>query len=148
MTPPTIAAHLTVLALLISATAAATVYTNYTVGGAAGWFFNATANNSVTNYSAWAATQTFNLGDFLSKPCPFPFDLFLLRTFHFGYSVDLSAKFLFGSCENEGKFKLVNNSKGSKSFSHSWIKIFKPDHIIPPLSGRTKRINSFFIFLF
>ncbi|OAY64994.1 hypothetical protein ACMD2_17702 [Ananas comosus] len=40
-------------------------YANHTVGGAAGWFFNATANASATNYSAWAATQSFYLGDYL-----------------------------------------------------------------------------------
>ncbi|KAF2315373.1 hypothetical protein GH714_038966 [Hevea brasiliensis] len=42
-----------------------TAYTNHTVGGNAGWFFNSTTNISAANYSSWAATQTFNLGDFL-----------------------------------------------------------------------------------
>ncbi|KAG0458228.1 hypothetical protein HPP92_023385 [Vanilla planifolia] len=40
-------------------------YTNHTVGGAAGWFFNETKNSSVANYNTWAATQSFYLGDFL-----------------------------------------------------------------------------------
>ncbi|KAK4269692.1 hypothetical protein QN277_022817 [Acacia crassicarpa] len=59
------AAVVTVFALFISATAAATVYTNHTVGGTNGWFFNATVNTSAANYSDWAANQTFNLGDYL-----------------------------------------------------------------------------------
>ncbi|KAK9273069.1 hypothetical protein L1049_017876 [Liquidambar formosana] len=53
-------ANLTVImALLIIATASHTVaaYTNHTVGGAAGWFFNSTTNTSATNYSSWAAAQ-------------------------------------------------------------------------------------------
>ncbi|XP_059651513.1 early nodulin-like protein 18 [Cornus florida] len=61
-------AYLTVMALLITAVASdtpATAYTNHTVGGTAGWFFNLSANSSATNYSSWAANQTFNLGDFL-----------------------------------------------------------------------------------
>lgn len=60
------------LAILINvaATAAAantpaTAYNNHTVGGAAGWFFNTTTNKTSTNYSAWAAAQTFNLGEYL-----------------------------------------------------------------------------------
>ncbi|PON85145.1 Phytocyanin domain containing protein [Trema orientale] len=60
----TIAVNLTVIAsLLMVSTAAA--YTNHTVGGNAGWFFNATTNTTAANYSSWAATQTFSLGDFL-----------------------------------------------------------------------------------
>lgn len=61
-------ANLVVTILLISAAASATpaaAYTNYTVGGPAGWFFNATTNTSSTDFSKWAANQTFNLGDFL-----------------------------------------------------------------------------------
>ncbi|XP_023000125.1 cucumber peeling cupredoxin-like [Cucurbita maxima] len=57
-----------VVAFLISAVVSQTppmAYTNHTVGGPAGWFFNATKNISATNYSSWAASQTFNLGDFL-----------------------------------------------------------------------------------
>lgn len=64
------AAFTAVVALLITAAASQTpptAYTNHTVGGPAGWFFNATNNISTTNYSSWAASQTFNLGDFLSK---------------------------------------------------------------------------------
>ncbi|OWM91607.1 uclacyanin-2-like isoform X1 [Punica granatum] len=48
---------------LLVATAAA--YTNHTVGGEPGWFFNATANTSSANFSDWAASQTFGLGDYL-----------------------------------------------------------------------------------
>ncbi|GAB4861871.1 hypothetical protein Ancab_037126 [Ancistrocladus abbreviatus] len=62
------AAYLTAIAVLVAAADAganAAAYTNHTVGGSAGWFFNVTTNTSSTNYSAWAATQTFNLGDFL-----------------------------------------------------------------------------------
>ncbi|KAK2415068.1 cucumber peeling cupredoxin [Trifolium repens] len=61
------ALYLTILALFttISAASAATSYKNYTVGGTAGWFFNSTTNTSATNYSSWASTQTFNLGDYL-----------------------------------------------------------------------------------
>ncbi|XP_061998953.1 early nodulin-like protein 18 [Rosa rugosa] len=43
----------------------ATKYINHTVGGPIGWFFNSTSNTSFTNYSSWAASQTFNLGDYL-----------------------------------------------------------------------------------
>lgn len=39
---------------------------NHTVGGAAGWYFNTTSNATSANYTAWAASQTFHLGDFLS----------------------------------------------------------------------------------
>lgn len=70
-------ANLTVMIALLIATATAasnapapgpvTGYTNHTVGGAVGWFFNSTTNTSATNYSVWAANQTFNLGDYLSK---------------------------------------------------------------------------------
>ncbi|GLT39498.1 hypothetical protein SLA2020_136850 [Shorea laevis] len=55
----------TAVALLISTAAAATEYTNYTVGGDAGWFFHTATNTSVINYTSWAANQTFNLGDYL-----------------------------------------------------------------------------------
>ncbi|KAI6702638.1 hypothetical protein NL676_011774 [Syzygium grande] len=54
--------------LLIAAAAsssAAAAYTNYTVGGNFGWFFNEATNATSGNYSAWAASQTFNLGDYL-----------------------------------------------------------------------------------
>nr|GMC82805.1 cucumber peeling cupredoxin-like [Ipomoea batatas] len=40
-------------------------YTNHTVGDGAGWFFNVTTEKTSADYSTWAATQTFNLGDFL-----------------------------------------------------------------------------------
>ncbi|GLU00511.1 hypothetical protein SLE2022_178750 [Rubroshorea leprosula] len=55
----------TAVALLISTAAAATEYTNHTVGGNAGWFFHSATNTSVTNYTSWAANQTFNIGDYL-----------------------------------------------------------------------------------
>lgn len=55
----------TAMALLMNVAAAATEYTNHTVGGDAGWVFNATTNTSATNFTAWAASQTFNLGDYL-----------------------------------------------------------------------------------
>ncbi|KAL5565369.1 hypothetical protein UlMin_028533 [Ulmus minor] len=61
-----------ILAILITVASAAdspppTAYLNHTVGGNSGWFFNATTNTPATNYSSWAANQTFNLGDYLSK---------------------------------------------------------------------------------
>ncbi|KAL0309165.1 UNVERIFIED_CONTAM: hypothetical protein Sradi_5858800 [Sesamum radiatum] len=56
---------LIVVALLINAAAAATSYSNHTVGGDAGWFFNSTTNMTSADYKAWAANQTFNLGDYL-----------------------------------------------------------------------------------
>ncbi|KAK7340145.1 hypothetical protein VNO77_20839 [Canavalia gladiata] len=62
---PSIAAYLTAFSLLITTAAAATGYQNHTVGGAAGWSFNSTTSTSATNYSSWAATQTFDLGDYL-----------------------------------------------------------------------------------
>ncbi|XP_030535479.1 cucumber peeling cupredoxin-like [Rhodamnia argentea] len=63
-------ANLTAIALCLliaasSSAAAAAGYTNYTVGGNSGWFFNEITNATSANYSAWAASQTFNLGDFL-----------------------------------------------------------------------------------
>ncbi|KAI8571913.1 hypothetical protein RHMOL_Rhmol01G0157300 [Rhododendron molle] len=62
-------AYLTLIALSIAAAAtpaAATTYTNYTVGGAAGWLFNKSTITCSANYSSWAANQTFDLGDYLS----------------------------------------------------------------------------------
>ncbi|XP_058222541.1 early nodulin-like protein 18 [Rhododendron vialii] len=59
-------AYLTLLALSIAAAVeSATTYTNHTVGGAAGWFFNDSSNTCSANYSSWAANQTFDLGDYL-----------------------------------------------------------------------------------
>ncbi|KAK1376274.1 cucumber peeling cupredoxin-like [Heracleum sosnowskyi] len=43
----------------------ASAYTNHTVGGAAGWFFNADTGTPAAKYSDWATNQTFNLGDYL-----------------------------------------------------------------------------------
>ncbi|KAH7577813.1 hypothetical protein ACOSP7_001136 [Xanthoceras sorbifolium] len=60
--------NLMVIALLITVAASdtpATAYTNHTVGGDAGWLFDAKTNKSTTNYTSWAANQTFNLGDYL-----------------------------------------------------------------------------------
>ncbi|GER46428.1 early nodulin-like protein [Striga asiatica] len=58
--------RLIVVALLISAAAATGgAYTNHTVGGAAGWLFNSATNETSADYRAWAANQTFNLGDYL-----------------------------------------------------------------------------------
>ncbi|XP_077247392.1 early nodulin-like protein 18 [Tasmannia lanceolata] len=59
-------AKLVPIALLIFAASAASAapslaYTNHTVE----WFFNPNTNATSTNYSAWASSQTFNLGDFL-----------------------------------------------------------------------------------
>ncbi|KAG4937098.1 hypothetical protein AAZX31_18G204600 [Glycine max] len=65
MAPP-IAAYITAFSLLITVVSAAeTGYHNHTVGGAAGWSFNSTTNTTATNYSSWASTQTFDLGDYL-----------------------------------------------------------------------------------
>lgn len=50
-------------ALLVNAAA----YTNHSVGGDAGWFFDSTTNKTSADYNAWAAKQTFSLGDYLSK---------------------------------------------------------------------------------
>lgn len=58
--------RLFVVALLITvAAAAADSYTNHTVGGDAGWFFNPTTNKTSSDFSSWAANQTFHLGDYL-----------------------------------------------------------------------------------
>lgn len=56
------ALHFILIALFITTTAA---YTNHTVGGSAGWFFNPKTNTSATNYASWTANQTFDLGDYL-----------------------------------------------------------------------------------
>ncbi|KAF7080120.1 hypothetical protein CFC21_084249 [Triticum aestivum] len=48
-----------------SALPAPLAYMNHTVGGADGWFFNATSNTTSGNYSSWAAGETFYLGDYL-----------------------------------------------------------------------------------
>ncbi|MCD7467624.1 hypothetical protein HAX54_005167 [Datura stramonium] len=53
-------------ALFFNAAASqSTGYTNHTVGGPAGWFFNIATGKASADYSAWAAKQTFNLGDYL-----------------------------------------------------------------------------------
>ncbi|XP_068635453.1 early nodulin-like protein 18 [Aristolochia californica] len=58
-----------VLALLVAVASAQSTspppYTNHTVAQSAGWFFNATTETPSANYSAWAQSLTFNLGDYL-----------------------------------------------------------------------------------
>ncbi|CAN4111655.1 unnamed protein product [Withania somnifera] len=57
---------LVAVALFVNPAASqSTGYTNHTVGGPAGWFFNITTEKASADYSAWAAKQTFNLGDYL-----------------------------------------------------------------------------------
>ncbi|KAL5718257.1 hypothetical protein ACHQM5_011181 [Ranunculus cassubicifolius] len=63
MNLPTIT-YLTLISLLIT-TAASQSYKNHTVGDSAGWLFNSGTNTTSADYSKWASTQTFNLGDFL-----------------------------------------------------------------------------------
>ncbi|KAG6749416.1 hypothetical protein POTOM_046462 [Populus tomentosa] len=67
MTGATILHLITVAILITAATSQAppTKYVNHTVGDTASWFFNSTTNTTATNYSSWAASQTFNLGDYL-----------------------------------------------------------------------------------
>ena len=62
-----ISAVLLLLQMASAASDSLPPYTNHTVGGPAGWLFNANSNNPSANYSIWAANQTFNLGDFLGK---------------------------------------------------------------------------------
>lgn len=62
---PTTKLHL-LLIFIMAATAAQAAYTNHTVGGPAGWFFNATTGTPSTDYAFWAKDLTFNLGDYLS----------------------------------------------------------------------------------
>ncbi|XP_058086102.1 early nodulin-like protein 18 [Magnolia sinica] len=63
--------HLPLIITVLIATASvatssdAPPYTNHTVGGQSGWFFNLTTSTPSANYSSWAANQTFNLGDYL-----------------------------------------------------------------------------------
>lgn len=63
--PTALALFLFLAAAASSAPSAAAAYANYTVGGNSGWLFNETTNATSTNYTAWAASQTFNLGDYL-----------------------------------------------------------------------------------
>ncbi|GMH21678.1 hypothetical protein Nepgr_023520 [Nepenthes gracilis] len=58
-------AAIAILLVAAAATANAATYTNHTVGDPAVWFFNVSTNSSASNYSDWASTQTFNLGDYL-----------------------------------------------------------------------------------
>ncbi|KAL6513583.1 hypothetical protein OROGR_021069 [Orobanche gracilis] len=57
--------RLITVALLIYAPASAEAYTNHTVGGVGGWFFNSPTSRTSADYSSWAANQTFNRGDYL-----------------------------------------------------------------------------------
>ncbi|KAM3322840.1 hypothetical protein P3S67_003991 [Capsicum chacoense] len=58
---------LVAVALLFNATASQSIgYTNRTVGGLAGWFFDINTQKPSADYSTWAAKQTFNLSDYLS----------------------------------------------------------------------------------
>lgn len=41
-------------------------YANHTVGGAAGWVFDAANKKARTNYSTWASKRSFFIGDYLS----------------------------------------------------------------------------------
>ncbi|KAK9144420.1 hypothetical protein Sjap_004323 [Stephania japonica] len=56
-----------ILLVLIIAAAATTAsaYTNHTVGDAAGWLYNNSTSSPAADYSKWAASQSFSLGDFL-----------------------------------------------------------------------------------
>lgn len=62
----TLSIILTVLSTSVSAASSSLPpYTNHTVGDRTGWFFNSNKNSSVTDYSKWAKSQSFYLGDFL-----------------------------------------------------------------------------------
>lgn len=54
-----------IVIIAAASTTAAAAYTNHTVGGAAGWLFNAATNTSSTNYTSWSNSQAFSLGDYL-----------------------------------------------------------------------------------
>ncbi|XP_008801847.1 blue copper protein-like [Phoenix dactylifera] len=60
-----VAVFFSATAPLASAANSPPAYTNHTVGGVAGWLFNSSSNSSATNYSAWAKSQKFFLGDYL-----------------------------------------------------------------------------------
>ncbi|RZC73063.1 hypothetical protein C5167_048542 [Papaver somniferum] len=61
-----ISSYLTIITLLVLTTIPSSEsYTNHTVGGASGWYFNRSSNKSITDYSKWASGKTFNLGDYL-----------------------------------------------------------------------------------
>ncbi|KAM0935918.1 putative Phytocyanin domain, cupredoxin [Dioscorea sansibarensis] len=51
--------------ITVAADNSAPPYVNHTVGGAAGWFFNVFSNISAVNFSDWATSQSFFLGDYL-----------------------------------------------------------------------------------
>jgi hypothetical protein len=57
----------TIPAISAAAPPPAPANTNHTVGDKAGWFFNTSSNAPSANYSDWAASRTFYLGDFLSN---------------------------------------------------------------------------------
>ncbi|KAF5191673.1 early nodulin-like protein [Thalictrum thalictroides] len=60
----TTAANLFIITLLIT-TVTSQSYSNHTVGDSAGWLFNSDTNTTSTDYTKWASTQVFNLGDYL-----------------------------------------------------------------------------------
>ncbi|RZC83628.1 hypothetical protein C5167_046417 [Papaver somniferum] len=61
-----ISSYLAIVTLLVLITIPSSEsYTNHTVGGASGWYFNRSSNKSITDYSKWASGKTFNLGDYL-----------------------------------------------------------------------------------
>lgn len=112
-TMKTILLNLTVIALLITVVASdtpATAYTNHTVGGPAGWSFDAINNISATNYSSWAANQTYNLGDYLSK------FLFLSKFISNGFRLPFSSFSFF--------FTIFSRSKqfSTRTLTRRWSK--------------------------
>lgn len=85
---------LTIPAISAAAPPPAPVYKNHTVGEAAGWFFNTSSNAASANYSDWAASQTFYLGEYLSNVCIHQISLHPLVSYIFIFSV----LFQFRSC--------------------------------------------------
>ncbi|KAF6176078.1 hypothetical protein GIB67_000172 [Kingdonia uniflora] len=65
MAPPTPISAISPL-LLLFFTSWASAYTNHTVGGPSGWFFNSTTKSPSADFTKWASAQSsFNLGDYL-----------------------------------------------------------------------------------
>ncbi|PIA35748.1 hypothetical protein AQUCO_03500243v1 [Aquilegia coerulea] len=60
----TIATNLIFITLFIT-TVTSQSYSNHTVGDSAGWLFNSDTNTTSADYTKWASTQVFNLGDYL-----------------------------------------------------------------------------------
>lgn len=129
-TMKTILLNLTVIALLITVVASdtpATAYTNHTVGGPAGWSFDAINNISATNYSSWAANQTYNLGDYLSK------FLFLSKFISNGFLLPFSSFSFF--------FTIFSRSKqfSTRTLTRRWSKPTMRLHLaaVQPMTHRT-----------